>query len=409
MKILWANPHSLLDTSSGASISAREMLRQLRRLGDEVYIYGATIFDSASGISRFGDNWPNVQEKVGNFVTFKDDELEHVNLVTKSISRSEMTAHEEGLWYGRYCGILDEINPDVVMFYGGQVLDLLISDAAKERKIPSIAYLVNPNYSGSRWCRDVDLIITDTQATAQKYREELGYNVRPVGTFIDTARAVAAERHPKNVTFINPSLEKGAGFVVQLAAVLQEINPNIVIEVVESRGNWDKIRDIVLPSIGYDGRQLDNVKITPNTPDMRPIYARSKLLLVPSFWWDSGPRVIPEALANGIPVITSDYGGCPEVIGTGGFKIKFPDSCHKAPYTSLPSLNKVRDLASYIDKLFSDESLYRIYSNKAKESFNEIHSIRKNSKTLRKLISNVIKRPKIENKNIDNQSGKLPN
>lgn len=50
-KILWANRYCLLDTSGGASLSARQMLVQLKRRGWDVRILGATIFDSERGMT----------------------------------------------------------------------------------------------------------------------------------------------------------------------------------------------------------------------------------------------------------------------------------------------------------------------------------------------------------------------
>jgi hypothetical protein len=48
-KILWANTYCLLDTSSGAAMSVRQMLLQLVKQGYEVRILGATNFDHECG------------------------------------------------------------------------------------------------------------------------------------------------------------------------------------------------------------------------------------------------------------------------------------------------------------------------------------------------------------------------
>jgi len=48
-RILWANAYCLMDTSSGASMSVREILKQLAVRGFDVCILGATNFDSESG------------------------------------------------------------------------------------------------------------------------------------------------------------------------------------------------------------------------------------------------------------------------------------------------------------------------------------------------------------------------
>ena len=57
-RVLWANSYCLLDTSSGASISVREMLLQLAVNGYEVAVLGATVFDSEKGLSKLPSNPP---------------------------------------------------------------------------------------------------------------------------------------------------------------------------------------------------------------------------------------------------------------------------------------------------------------------------------------------------------------
>ena len=52
-RILWANSFCLLDRSSGASISIREILRQLSNRNFDIEILGATIFDSSNGAKIF--------------------------------------------------------------------------------------------------------------------------------------------------------------------------------------------------------------------------------------------------------------------------------------------------------------------------------------------------------------------
>ena len=58
---------------------------------------------------------------------------------------------------------------------------------------------------------------------------------------------------------------------------------------------------------------------------MRPVYARARLLLVPSQWEEAWGRVVSEAQASGIPAIASDIGGLPESVGPGGILVS-PDA-----------------------------------------------------------------------------------
>ncbi|SHJ86811.1 Glycosyl transferases group 1 [Paramaledivibacter caminithermalis DSM 15212] len=50
---------------------------------------------------------------------------------------------------------------------------------------------------------------------------------------------------------------------------------------------------------------------------MKPIYARSKVLLVPSICHEGFGRIIIEANINQVPVIASNVGGIKEAMGDG--------------------------------------------------------------------------------------------
>ena len=66
-----------------------------------------------------------------------------------------------------------------------------------------------------------------------------------------------------------------------------------------------------------DIREAHNVEILPNTADMRPVYAKTKLLLMPSSYESFG-RVAIEAAASGIPTIASPTPGLLEALGPEG-------------------------------------------------------------------------------------------
>jgi len=366
-RLLWANPFCLLDTASGASMAVREMLIQLAKNGYEVMVIGATIFDSEKGTFRLRDHWKTIEEKHNKVIKVNDGVLTHHLVATRSIVRNQMTAQEEGTWYGLYIKALKEFKPDLVYFYGGQTLDMLISDEAHARGIPAVAYLANGNYQGTRWCRDVDLIITDSQATADMYKETQGFSPVPVGAFIDPGLVVAEQHERKHLLLVNPSLQKGAGVVIQMAVMLEKRRPDILFEVVESRGNWRVLVQQVTRMMGDTRESLDNVIVTPNTDDMRPIYGRARLLLAPSLWWESFGRVAAEAMMNGIPAIVTNRGGLPEVIGDAGLKITFPAECYEKPFTKLPKADLLEPLLQRIEDFYDDDTAYRQYVARAFE------------------------------------------
>lgn len=364
-RLLWASAFCLLDTSSGASMAVREMLIQLAARGWEVCVLGAMVFDAEKGLSRLRPHLDALRRNTHKITHVKDGPLTHMLLCTQSIARTAMTAAEEGLWYVSYIQQLEGFRPDLVYFYGGQTLDMLVPDEAHARGIPVAAYLANGNYQTTRWCRDVDLIITDSQATAGHYAAQLGFRPLPVGAFIDPAAVLATQQSRRHVLMVNPSLAKGAAIAVQLALMLEKRRPDIVFEIVESRGDWHQLVRQISTILGEPRDALSNVIVTPNTTDMRPVYGRARLLLAPSLSWESFGRVAIEAMMNGIPALVSDRGGIPEAIGDGGIKIEFPAACYRAPYNQLLKMEVLEPVAACIERFWDDESYYSSYAERA--------------------------------------------
>lgn len=354
-RILWANTYCLLDTSSGASMSVRQILLQLVQSGYEVKVLGATNFDSLEG--ALGLRKLVKDANAGQFLTVSDGPLTHRLLATATVKRKEMLGSEEGAWLGEYFKTLTSFKPDLVFFYGGSSTDLMIASEARIYGIPSMFYLANENYRGNRWARDIDLVITDSEATEKLYRSRNGLAPVPVGKFIDPARFIAKSHERKNLLFVNPSPSKGVGIVFMLAKMLEEKAPDIKIEVLQSRGSWDENVRFFAQRLGVK-KPLQNIIISPHTDDMRPVYGRARLLLAPSLWWDSGPRVLAEAMLNGIPAVVTDHAGLPEMAGEGGIKIKLPADCFAKPYKNLPPESALSDTVDTIISLYRDEALY---------------------------------------------------
>lgn len=389
-RLLWANVYCLLDTSSGASMSVREMLRQLVRSGYEVEVLGATVFDNERGTAGLHGQWPVVQAQRGSLVALVDGPLEHRLYVTAATDRDAMTSREESGWLSLYQQTLAQFRPDVVFYYGGKPLDFLVASEARARGIPSAFYLANGSYTHTRWCQDVDLVVTNSQATAAMYQRRLGIRAVPVGVFIDPARVVAPRHAPQRILFVNPSLEKGAAVVIRLALLLEKRRPDIVFEVVESRGNWVDVLRAVSSAMGQPREALDNVVVTPNTGDMRPIYARARLLLAPSLWWESSGRVLVEALLNGIPAIITDQGGMPEVVQEGGITLRLGPAYHAAPYKRVPPDAALEPLLQRLETLFDDAAAYAALAAQARHVGQTRHHLQTSTQRLMQALAPLV-------------------
>lgn len=364
-RILWASTNCLLDTSSGASISIREMLKQLSAHQNEVKVTGCTIFDNENGLSGLGSVAEKVlSHKENEYVIINDGSISHTLLKTNSTNVDTVKSQNISNWIGLYRKLLLEFKPDLVFFYGGGP-GYVIPSEARKLNIPSAAYLVNGSYWGDAWCRDVDLIITDTHATSNMYKARSKLNVIPIGKFISSS--VKASTHSRQrVTMINPSAAKGGAFVALLSTLLEESRPDIVFEIVESRSDWNFLVEQIRKKTGND-YMFTNVVRTENVADISSVYGRSRVILAPSLWWESGARVLAEAMINGIPAIVTNRGGNKEMIGNAGVVVEFPESFYQEPYNKIPDALSLMPLAQLIERFFDEDNYYEALVSRARE------------------------------------------
>lgn len=108
----------------------------------------------------------------------------------------------------------------------------------------------------------------------------------------------------KFITLINLNQNKGSRYFYSLAKKLPQFR------FLGVRGSYDN----------QHIEEVSNVKIIPNTPDIREVYKVTKILLVPSHY-ESWGMVAAEAMANGIPVIYNPTPGLLENVGDAGICI----------------------------------------------------------------------------------------
>lgn len=318
-RLLFAAPHCLLDRTSGAALTLQALLAALVERGVAVRSLEAACFDGPQGAE--GLELPVVESGgSGRIVRRRRDGVSHDLVVFARRHRLELTPPEEVCFETAYLELLERFRPHVLLGYGGYGLERALWREARLRGVGTLFYLANPTYASLRYFRDIDRVVSDTAATATLYRRSLGLIATPIGLFIDPARVVAAERRPERITFVNPIQVKGASLVVGLARLCLERLPEARFLVVESRGRWAPW----LAGLGLTPADLPNVEVWPHQSDMKPVYARSQVVLMPSYWHESAGMVALEALMNGIPVLASDHGGLAETLRGGAELLPIP-------------------------------------------------------------------------------------
>lgn len=117
----------------------------------------------------------------------------------------------------------------------------------------------------------------------------------------------------KNVTFVCPHPLKGVEIALQLA----RRHPNIPFIFVES---W-QLRPSRRLLLRWRVRSGGNITLRSSTLDMRSVYRDTKIMLVPSLWFEAWGRVVSEAQVSAIPALASNRGGLPESVGEGGILV----------------------------------------------------------------------------------------
>ena len=196
--------------------------------------------------------------------------------------------------------------------------------------------------------------LANSAFTAQRYKELFGTDSIVIPPLFRAQRYIA-KRKPANVTFINPIAMKGSEIAFKIAARCPEI-PFSFIE------SWSlspqDVSDIHARLAG-----LPNVVLRRRTDNMKSVYGKAKILLVPSICEEAWGRVATEAQFSGIPVVASDRGGLPESVGPGGILLDpdgpiepWVDAVRRLWFDDAFYLEKSADAIAYSKRLQIDPS-----------------------------------------------------
>jgi glycosyltransferase involved in cell wall biosynthesis len=181
----------------------------------------------------------------------------------------------------------------------------LVERFASLRRIPSAWF---PRRIGLEWDpRSTDVIVANSQATAGYVRDTWSRESLILHPLISPEHCVEEEPQEKAryITMVNPVAEKGG----ELFRSIAERMPDHL---------FLAVRGWKVGKIQYADLDLDNVTVCGPFDRMGSVYAATRLFLMPSQWEEAFGRVAVEAMMNGIPVISSDRGALPEVVGDAG-------------------------------------------------------------------------------------------
>lgn len=148
-------------------------------------------------------------------------------------------------------------------------------------------------------------------------RAALLFSVQPTIIFpLVMKERYRVAREGQNVVFINPIPKKGLEVALQVARQ----RPDLAFDFIEAWPLSAEQRSYYQ----VKAASSKNVQCHPPILDMRVVYARARLVLVPSIWEEAWGRVVTEAQLSGIPVVASGRGGLPQAVGGGGVVVDSP-------------------------------------------------------------------------------------
>jgi glycosyltransferase involved in cell wall biosynthesis len=158
--------------------------------------------------------------------------------------------------------------------------------------------------------------VANSAFTASAVRQRFGIACDVIPPLVRRA-AYETESERTHIAFVTPHPYKGVRTMFALARRL----PQCKFLVVEC---WP-VSPLERLKLRLAAQRIGNITWCAATNDMRTIYRRARILLVPSRWHEGWGRVVTEAHLSGIPVVATNIGGLPESVGPGGVLVD-PDA-----------------------------------------------------------------------------------
>jgi glycosyltransferase involved in cell wall biosynthesis len=384
MRILLAIHNAYTDSTSGAAQSMRILMQWLNQGGHECRVLATARFDARppddldahlAALDVPLHRRPAAKafvrsvRKPANTVVGRptvDFTLESVP-VTMLLTRAKSSSPAEQFEIDQFFFLLEDVfhqfRPDLLLTYGGHPVVIEAMRRAKRRGVRCVFSLRNQGYDNRKYFDHVDHVFTTSPYLTEIYRRKIGLRSVGIDSPIDWADAEAPEEMRRFVTFVNPSLAKGAMLFARLADMLGARRPDIPILVVQSATKAGQLNAIP----GIDFGKYPHIMVAPATPRPADFFALTRILLVPTVVDESFGRVAAEALINGIPPLVSDRGALPQTLHGAGRVIPLPAWLTDTSQM-LPSVSEAQPWFDAVCELWDDAGAYAEASARARET-----------------------------------------
>ena len=387
LNILYANPYSLFDNTSGSSKSIRLILNNFAHLNCNV----SAIFSFVSyGEAGYLKTKELLKEPEKNSVIHNVnlEKIQCTILKTEHWDRRKLTFDEQKIFYKETISLIFKNKINLIISWGNLKLEESLFKEAKRLGIKLCFYLVNPNYLGEKFYLkgNADFTITDSYATKKLYENFIKNKIYVLPKCLEEHASQTNINKSKSCLIVNPSINKGLEPLISLSKKIQESLPEVKIWCIDGR---EQIYND-LKYLGYEDCDIpENINIFPACNDMNSIYKHVKIVFLLSIWHESGSRVIQESYSNGIPVICFNTGGNKEFIGNNNDIFTMP-GLYKDKNNRLRIKNwDNRKMFGRITYLFKNEKSYDSYSQEILKKHNYEIKNKEFKEALSKLILTI--------------------
>ncbi len=271
-------------------------------------------------------------------------------------------------YYLLFQDILREFRPDLVLTYGNHPVLIGAMHDARASGATTVRTVRAYGYEHRAWFDDIDRVLTNSLHVARYYRDRIGLASTALPSPILWSDVLGPEDARRFLTFVNPSLHKGAALFARLADTLGRARPDIPILIVQSG-----VRAARLGAVeGLDLTQYSQIVISPPIADARVLYGLTRLLLVPSVFHEPFGRVAAEAMINGIPALVSDRGALPETVGDGGIVLPVPAWMQPDSHR-VPDADELKPWLEAVVRLWDDTAAYRRATTAARAAAHRLY------------------------------------
>ena len=250
--------------------------------------------------------------------------------------------------------------PNTLLTYGSHPVVREGLRRARARGAITVFSLRNYGYEDRGDYEDVDHVLTASPYLSRVYKQRIGLRSVGIESPIDWSAVQAPADMRRFVTFINPSLAKGAMAFARLADMLGSRRPDIPVLVVQSAHAAGALNAIP----GIDFTRYPQIMAAPATLRPADFLALTRILLMPSAFDEPFGRVAVEAMINAIPGDRQHWVHHPETVGDGGVLLPLP-AWLTANSRDLPSAEELTPWFDAVCRLWDDAAAYDAIATRA--------------------------------------------